>query len=289
MLVVTRAERRRGYARQESPFITGLPNERPSPSRVPDSIAPAARPDDGRARRHSGAWRVSTATGRVAAPRPDLLRRRPARDRRDPAVERRGADVADRRSARSPRPACSRRSATPSTPPPTPACDPDRTICPVSSEVDDHRGVIAGQRALAGVAVDDAPLDAIGDGLRGQHEIDAHAATLVEVATAVVPPRVHRAMPSDGSAHDVVEAAADDVGEGVALGLARVGGADERLGVVHVDVGRGDVEVAGDDHRIARPGDRVDVLAEAGEPAELVLVVVAVERPAVRHVHVRRR
>ena len=61
--------------------------------------------------------------------------------------------------------------------------------------------------------------------------------------------------------------------------------ADERRRVVHVGVGRGDVEVAGDDHRIAGRGDGVEVGAQAVEPGQLVLVVVGVERSAVRHVH----
>jgi DNA helicase-2/ATP-dependent DNA helicase PcrA len=69
-LVVTRAERRRGYARQESPFITGLPNERPVPVHVPDSIH---RPPDPATVRATAlrAWRMSAA--RAASLLPDQI------------------------------------------------------------------------------------------------------------------------------------------------------------------------------------------------------------------------
>ena len=50
-----------------------------------------------------------------------------------------------------------------------------------------------GLLALAGVAVDDDPLRAVDDRRRRQHEVDAHAPTLVEVAAPVVPPRERRA------------------------------------------------------------------------------------------------
>src|SRR5438128_1536639 len=59
---------------------------------------------------------------------------------------------------------------------------------PVSvGEVDQHRCVVGRLLALAGVAVDERPGDAVGHRWRREHEIDAHAAALVEVAPAVVP------------------------------------------------------------------------------------------------------
>ena len=54
-------------------------------------------------------------------------------------------------------------------------------------EVDDHRRVVARPLALAGLAVDPGGLDALGDGVAGQHEVDPHPEVLVEHAGAVVP------------------------------------------------------------------------------------------------------
>ena len=69
-LVVTRAERRRGYARQESPFITGLPIERAEPVGIPDRLH---RPPDPASLRAAAlrAWRVSAA--RAASLLPDQI------------------------------------------------------------------------------------------------------------------------------------------------------------------------------------------------------------------------
>ena len=69
---------------------------------------------------------------------------------------------------------------------------------------------------------------------------------------AVVPPRVHPRCVGVQPAEHVDEAPLVQRAEPVALGLADVGLADELRRVVHVDVGRGDVEVAGHDHGIAR-------------------------------------
>ena len=54
-------------------------------------------------------------------------------------------------------------------------------------EVDDHRRVVARALALAGLAVDPRGLDALGDVVAGEHEVDPHAAVLVEHPGAVVP------------------------------------------------------------------------------------------------------
>ena len=68
----------------------------------------------------------------------------------------------------------------------------------------------------------------------------------------------------------------------LALGLADVGAALEPLGVVHVDVGGGDVEVAGDGERL--PGERAGALGHGVEERELGVVHRVVERAAVDHV-----
>src|SRR3954452_15107911 len=54
-------------------------------------------------------------------------------------------------------------------------------------QVDDERRVVRRLRALAGVAVDDAPRHPLGHRRGREREVDAHAAVLVEVAGAVVP------------------------------------------------------------------------------------------------------
>jgi hypothetical protein len=64
-----------------------------------------------------------------------------------------------------------------------------------------------------------------------------------------------------------------------------VGGTDELLRVVHVEVGGGDVEVAGHHHLLVGRAERGDVRAQLGHPAQLVLVVLVVERATVGHVH----
>ena len=56
-----------------------------------------------------------------------------------------------------------------------------------SREVDEQRRVIGRLLALARVAVDDRPRDAVGERARHEREVDAHAAVLVEVAAPVVP------------------------------------------------------------------------------------------------------
>jgi DNA helicase-2/ATP-dependent DNA helicase PcrA len=69
-LVVTRAERRRGYSRQESPFIVGLPIDRAEPVRAPEELH---RPPDPAAQRAAAlrSWRVSAA--RAASLLPDQI------------------------------------------------------------------------------------------------------------------------------------------------------------------------------------------------------------------------
>lgn len=69
-LVITRAERRRGYARQESPFIVGVPNDRPTAVHAPDSIHRLPDPATIRATALR-AWRNSAA--RAASLLPDQI------------------------------------------------------------------------------------------------------------------------------------------------------------------------------------------------------------------------
>ena len=75
-------------------------------------------------------------------------------------------------------------------------------------------------------------------------------AALVEVAGAVVPPRVAPRSASPYGAEDVDEAPALELGQRLALGRAHVRGADELGRVVHVAVVGGDVEVAAHDDRL---------------------------------------
>ncbi len=66
-LVVTRAERRRGYARQASPFIVGLPVDRADPVAIPDEIH---RPPDPTSLRVASlkTWRNNAARASVMLP-----------------------------------------------------------------------------------------------------------------------------------------------------------------------------------------------------------------------------
>ena len=184
-LVITRAERRRGYARQASPFVAGL-RRGAGPAgagdagrRGPTGASRRRRRRAPRARPHRLADGVARRRGpsQLAPAPPDLLRRRVVGHRRD-APDRRphelsaitgfgpiSAAPALRVDPRRPR----RRR-------------PDRRGRVGSvAQVDDDGCVVARQLALAGVAVDHRPLDPVGDRRRGQHEVDAQAAALVEV------------------------------------------------------------------------------------------------------------
>ena len=83
-------------------------------------------------------------------------------------------------------------------------------------EVDDDRRVVARALALAGLAVDPGGLDALGDRVAGQHEVDPHPEVLVEHAGAVVPVG-EDALAGPAVAHDVVEAGGLQLGQRRAL------------------------------------------------------------------------
>ena len=123
-------------------------------------------------------------------------------------------------------------------------------------------------------------------GLSGEDQVDPHAATLVEVAGSVVPPRVHAAGVVVAPEH-VDEAVVGELVQPRPLGFADVRGADELGRVVHVDVVGSDVEVAGDHSRTVGRRARRHVRRQPTEPVELVDVVLVVEGSAVRHVHAR--
>ena len=95
-------------------------------------------------------------------------------------------------------------------------------------------------------------------GALGEHEVDAHAAVLVEVAAAVVPVGVETVV-GVALAEHVDEAPLAQAADGVALGAGDVRGTLERLGGPHVAVFGGDVEVAED-------GDVVGGLRGGVEP-----------------------
>ena len=144
--------------------------------------------------------------------------------------------------------------------------------------------MIGRQGALAGVAVDHAPGHPLGDGRGGQHEVDAHAAVLVEVAGAVVPVGVQPAVVGPAPAEDVLEPPRLQGRDGLALGRRDVRRPLEGLRVPDVAVLGGDVEVAGHDHRRVRAARGGQVGAQPAEPGQLVVVVVVPDRAAVGHV-----
>src|SRR5205085_2179063 len=55
-------------------------------------------------------------------------------------------------------------------------------------KVHQERSVVGRELAFAGVAIDERVTDRVREWPRRQHQVDAHAAALVEVAGAVVPP-----------------------------------------------------------------------------------------------------
>ena len=147
--------------------------------------------------------------------------------------------------------------------------------------------MIGRQLALAGVAVDEPPLHVLGQRLAHQHEVDAHAPVVVEVAGPVVPVREQLVGVGIEQPEGVLQAPVLEAGDGVALGLGDVGRPDEGGRVPHVAVLGRHVEVAAHDHGLIGVGGVLEVRPHPVEPRELVLVVVAVDGAAVGHVHAR--
>ena len=110
--------------------------------------------------------------------------------------------------------------------------------------------MVGGAGALAGVAVDDGPGHALGDGARPEHEVDAHAAVLVEVAGAVVPVAVEPIGVGVHAPEQVFHAPLLELRDGFAFGRRHVRRADELRRVPHVAVFGRDVEVAEHDERV---------------------------------------
>src|SRR4029453_2735628 len=142
--------------------------------------------------------------------------------------------------------------------------------------------------ALAGVAVDQRPAHAVGQVGGKEHQVDAHPLVVGEVAGPVVPPAVE--------ALDALVALAEHVPQAVRLQLVDrgallggdVGVAHEGRGAPHVDVRTRHVEVAAHRHGpglLPRPvGVGLQVVPQAGQPAQLVAELLVAHRPAVGHV-----
>ncbi len=83
-----------------------------------------------------------------------------------------------------------------------------------------------------------------------QQQVDAHPEVLVEHARSVVPPGVAARLVVAGAV-GIGQATVDERPDGGALGLADVRAAVRGARVPHVDIGRGDVEVAADEEAVA--------------------------------------
>src|SRR5699024_695640 len=141
-------------------------------------------------------------------------------------------------------------------------------------QIDDDGSVVGGAFALAFLTVDARPGDPCGQGGGVELEVDAHALALGKAQPRVVPVRV-----DSGArrvlAGDLPEARAVEGEERLSLGRGDVGLAVEDLHVPHVLVLRRHVEVPGQGDLCARVGVELGgrVLAETGQPVELVRVV----------------
>ncbi len=135
--------------------------------------------------------------------------------------------------------------------------------------------------ALARLSIDPRRLDALCDGIAGEHEIDPHPEVLVEHPGPVVPVREH-ALGRPVISHDVVQTDPLEVGERGPFRRGDMGLADVRPGVEHVLIGGRNVHVAAHDGVGGVAGDRV---AQRGEPLQLVAVMIGVGRPPVGDVH----
>ena len=140
--------------------------------------------------------------------------------------------------------------------------------------------MIARQLALACVAVDNRELTALRDRSCSKNQVDAQPATLMEVAGAIIPPAVQLrivVLLTKQICHTPVA----ECSEFGALSRADMGGTDELLRVVDVQIGWRDVEVARHDHLLGRLAEGCDVAAQLSEPAQLVLIVIVVKRSTV--------
>src|SRR5918998_6696441 len=112
-----------------------------------------------------------------------------------------------------------------------------------SAELGHQGGVVGGGLALAGVAVDEDPVEAPGEGGRGKEQVDAHAEVLVEGAGPVVPPGEQPVLVVPGPEH-VGEAPAAQRSQRLPLLRAHVGAAVGHGRVPDVPVVGSHVEVA---------------------------------------------
>ena len=97
-----------------------------------------------------------------------------------------------------------------------------------------------------------AQVDALGDGLRREREVDAHAAVLVEVARAIVPVGVQPIGVRVDAAEHVFHAPVAQRPHRGAFRFGDMRRADERLRVPDVAVFGRDIEVAEHDQRVGR-------------------------------------
>src|SRR5207302_8482610 len=110
-----------------------------------------------------------------------------------------------------------------------------RALLALEVEVDQQGGVVGRSLALAGEAVDERERRPLGQRFGGQHQVDAQAPMLVEVAGPVVPPGVQTVVDVEAAKH-VDQAPLLEGGDRLALGRAHVGAAVKLGGIPDVAV-----------------------------------------------------
>ena len=151
-------------------------------------------------------------------------------------------------------------------------------------EVDDDRRVVGGELALAGVAVDDRPPQPAGDRVGDEHEVDAHAAVLVEVAAPVVPvgeEPILRVQRRNASTNPQDSRAATAARSGAVTWVSPSNAAGYQTSRSSGATLKSPQSTSGS-LGLRRRGEPA---AELVEPLELAVVVLGADGAAVRHVH----
>src|SRR6478735_9265615 len=165
------------------------------------------------------------------------------------------------------------------------SCSITRILVTSVLQLDDHRSVVGRQLALALLPIDQGAGHPAGQLRAGQREVDPHAATFLERQLGVVPVGVDAGTGRERP-HHVGESRVDQRAERLPLGRGDVRGVAVVVDAPDVVVGRRDVEVTAEGDLRVRLIDQLlrGVIANRGQPLELVVVVRVADRPAVRHV-----
>ncbi len=132
--------------------------------------------------------------------------------------------------------------------------------------------------------VDPRGVESPGQGIVHCDHVQSHP-QVARVPDAVVPPGEPAGTRTPAGDVDVDQPRGQELVERCPFGRGDMRGADERVRVEHVAVGRRDVEVAGDHDALAVAPPLPNGVRERSHEGELVLVVPMVHGPTVRDVH----